>query len=67
MLIQQQIHEYKEPGFGDKVAVNSYKNDANKLPEKGDLLIYNRKLFTTDHVAVVESTVRINNVVYVAE
>ena len=65
--IWEQINEYKEPGFGDKVAVNTYRNGSKKIPERGDLLIYGRELFLTGHVAVVVSTDKMNNLVYVAE
>ena len=63
----QKTNVYKEVGFEDEVQVESYKNGSKKIPERGSLLIYNRALFSTGHVAVVVSIDKVNNIIYVAE
>jgi len=62
-----QINEYKEVGFGDKVQLETYKNGSEKMPIRGSLLIYEKALFSTGHVAVVVSIDKIKKNIYIAE
>ena len=60
------INVYQDE-FDDAIELATYENGSEVWPRKGDLIIYDKKLFGTGHVAVVIEVDSNNSVVYVAE
>jgi len=65
--IWQDITFYKDPENGNTVPVVNYPNGSSTRPARGDLLIYDKSLFGTGHVAVVTEVDDDRGVVRVAE
>jgi len=65
--IWQQVSYYKDAGNGNKVPVINYPNGSATRPAAGDLLIYDKALFGTGHVAVVTGVDSKRSIVRVAE
>lgn len=63
----KETNEYVEVGFEEKRAVESIKNGSERLPKRGDLLIYGKELFGTGHVAVVLFVDKTKEFISVAE